>query len=346
MTFVPNATPVSSADAAFQIKQAALLTAAGSTNWSILSSSDGSRFAAQGDVITSAASLATPGAWWVQKSRGFKDIDTVYYTQLCWQVDGAGGVRLKISPRAGFVGGLPNLVRTPSATDEQYLLGGGTDAAPTYTAFIPVPGQRMQGFWDDSDESMLFLWYPVGGGPASVLVFIDRPQPNPIGSGGNLLDKERITFYAATGSNCALCAGLASEATGPRSFFRYGEDQALWGRCPPAMEYVFDASGVLQKELPGGVATEILYGGAAAEEMPFRYRRRAAVSGVSLPGEVGDITTVGSKGTSARFRFGGQTQALPVLLDSVDSRTGAVAVGGTLAIGDILVPWNGTALLL
>jgi len=341
MTFVPNATPVSPAEAAYFIKRAAV-----NANWTILSSSDGARFAAQGDVITSAAALSTAGAWWVQQARGYQDIDSTYYTQLCWQVDGAGGVRLKVSPRSGFTSGTPNLTRTPSAADEQYILGGGTDASPTYTAFIPAPGQRMQGFWDDSDESMLFFWYPVGGGPATSLIFIDRSYPNPKGAGGNLLDKVRLEFYAQTGSGCALCTSIASEATGPFSFFQYGTAQALWGRCPPAMEFVYDGSGVARKELPGGVATELLYGETTTEEMPFRYRRRAAVSGVTLPGEIGNVTTVGSKGSSIRYRFGGQTKARPELMDSVNPVTGQVTSGGTLAIGDILLPWNGTALLL
>lgn len=346
MSFVTNATPVSPAEAAFLIKNAAVTTVSGNANWTIQSSSNTVQFAAQGDVISSAASLATSGAWWVQQAKGFTDIDSTYYTQLCFQVDGAGGLRVKISPRSGFTGGVPGLTRTPSAADEQYLLGGGTDASPTYASFIPSPGQRMQGYWSDSDESMFFLWYPVGGGPASALMFIDRPQPNPKGAGGNLLDKERICFYALTGANCALCAGVASESTGPRSFYKYGEATALWGRCAPAMEFVYDTAGTARKELPGGVASEVLYGEATTEEMPFRYRRRAAVSGVTLPGEVGDVTTVGSKGTSVQFRFGGQTKTQAELLDSVDPSTGNTTTNGTLAIGDVLFPWNGTTLVL
>jgi len=204
----------------------------------------------------------------------------------------------------------------------------------------------MQGWCSDSNESQFMLWYPVGGGAASSLLFIDRPQPNPKGSGGNLLDKERLIFYAQTGSNCALCASVASEATGPMSFFRYGEAQALWGRCAPIMEFVYDTAGTARKELPGGIASELIYGMSTVEEAPLRYRRRAAVSGVTLPSEVGDVTTVGSKGTSVYFRFGGQTKTQPELLDSVDSNTGGSVVGGTLAIGDLLLPWNGTALLI
>lgn len=346
MSWIVNATPVSPAEAGFFIKNASLLTTSGNANWTIPSSSDGSRYAAQGDVITSAASLATPGAWWVQRSRGFKDIDSTFYTELCFQHDGSGGLRLKISPRSGFSGGVPYLTRTPSAVDEQYLLGGGTDSSPTYTSFLPSPGQRMQGYLSENDESMFLLWYPVGGGPASALLLIDRPQPNPKGAGSNLLDKERITFYAQTGSNCARATALASESTGPRSFYRYGETQALWGRCPPAMEFVFDTSAVAQKVLPGGVATDSLYGEPTLEEMPFRYRRRAAVSGVTLPGEIGDVTTVGTKGTSILYRFGGQTKTQAELLDAVDPNTGNSVADGTLAIGDILLPWCGPALLL
>ena len=44
--------------------------------------------------------------------------------------------RIKYSASAGFVGGSPSNVQTPSATDEQILLSGGTDAAPTYTGLL------------------------------------------------------------------------------------------------------------------------------------------------------------------------------------------------------------------
>jgi hypothetical protein len=39
------------------------------------------------------------------------------------------------SAAARFTGGTPGAVRVPTATDQQVIAGGGTDAAPTYTTF-------------------------------------------------------------------------------------------------------------------------------------------------------------------------------------------------------------------
>lgn len=343
MGYLTNQTPVSAAEANFLVKNN-LCNGTNGTNWTVPTSSNGVVYAAQGDVIDAAADLANASAWFVIQGRDFEDNGVVYHTQLCVQTNGTTGLRVKVSLRNGFTGGSPSVAQTPSAVDEFYLLGGGTDASPTYTTFWPSSGHRLQGYSDETDERQWFLSYPVGGGPAAALWFIDRPSPNPIGSGGNLLDKERIVFYAATGANCALCDGLSKDTTAPRSVFLYGDAAQLLGRCAPGMAYVFDSSGTPARYLPGGAATSGIYSEPTVPELPLSYARRAALAGTLLSGEVGDSNTCDEKGTSTMLRYGGQRKSSPVLLDSVNPSTGAVETGGALALGDLLFPWDGTAL--
>jgi hypothetical protein len=56
--------------------------------------------------------------------------------EIVVQHNAAAALRLKYSRVAKFIGGAPSATVTPSATDERYIQGGATDAAPTYcTAF-------------------------------------------------------------------------------------------------------------------------------------------------------------------------------------------------------------------
>lgn len=345
MSYLVNETPVSAAEANY-LQKVAPNRGTNGTNWTIVTSSNGVVYAQLGDVIDAAADLANANAWYVARGRGFVDTDITYYTELCVQTNGSTGLRVKVSLRSGFTGGSPSVLQTPSAVDEWYLLGGGTDAAPTYTAFWPAAGHRMQGYVDESDERQWFLAYPVGGGAAAAFWFIDRPSPNPMGAGGNLLDKERIVFYAATGANCMLCDGLSKDTTAPRSMFLYGDAAQLLGRCSPGMAYVLDSADVPVKYLPGGATTSSIYSEPVVPELPFTYARRAALAGTLLAGEVGDSNTCDEKGTSTMIRYGGQRKASPVLLDSVNPETSAVESAGTLALGDVLLNWDGTALVI
>jgi hypothetical protein len=53
--------------------------------------------------------------------------------------------RVKYSPVNGFSLGTPGVTQTPSASDEKIILGGGTDAAPTFaTLFAGADGSYRQ----------------------------------------------------------------------------------------------------------------------------------------------------------------------------------------------------------
>lgn len=349
MAFLQNLTPVSANDALYNLVQTLLLNVLGGVARYIRTSSTGVVYSQAGDVWTPGgeAVLANAGAWAVVRGRPFTDGQTTYYREILFQVDGAGNVRILYSPRATFVQGTPGAVRVPTASDQQILLGGGTDAAPTYAALFAAGGQRMQGFASEYDDTFWFLQYPVGGGPASALVYLDLPDKIATDSGLNYLDKDPAMLYVLTGANAALAAGIASESTGPRSVFAYGTSQQLWGRCPALVVAALDTTAALRMVYPGGGSSSLLYPAPTSyPDAALRYVRRAAVSGTALPGESGNENTTDDKGFSKMVRWnGGPVVTSPVLFDRADP-SGQVCVGGALAIGHILLPWSGAALVV
>lgn len=114
---------------------AAKLTA----GWSIQSygTGTGGTYSATGAGWT-AASLTTLDRAWVRMRDPGGIVEDV-----C-QFNNAGGntnnTRNKYSPFAKFIGGSPNANTVPSATDEVFWTGGGTDASPTYEAITNVSG--------------------------------------------------------------------------------------------------------------------------------------------------------------------------------------------------------------
>ena len=112
--------PTDNRDSVFQIKET--LVAAG---WTVEESGDGTSYNASADIITTAADLRNNNAWFrISNPDGH---------ELTIQHVASGAHRVKYSP-SPFDGGSPDATTTPEATptsDEQILMGGGTDAAPT-----------------------------------------------------------------------------------------------------------------------------------------------------------------------------------------------------------------------
>lgn len=102
--------------------------------WVIPLSSDGYANYGTGDQLTSDGygphGLSNANAWCVLT----KTINNQQY-QFCIQTDGYMGLRLKYS-KLGFNSGVDNLTVSPSAQDQQVLVGGGSDIIPTYQQII------------------------------------------------------------------------------------------------------------------------------------------------------------------------------------------------------------------
>src|SRR5208282_3124314 len=98
--------------------------------WKVVLSSDGYANYGTGNVLTSdnvgPNGFGNNNAWCVLS----QTINNQQY-EFCIQTDGYMGLRLKYS-KLGFNSGMDNLGASPGATDQQVLVGGGTDIAPTY----------------------------------------------------------------------------------------------------------------------------------------------------------------------------------------------------------------------
>jgi hypothetical protein len=128
-----NLNPAASGNSAYYLKET--LKQAG---WVVKSSSDATTYNSTGDQITQpstgAGGIANNNSWWrIQSPAGASSKEfTFQYNTGQW--------RVKFSHSAGFSGGSPSASQTPSATDEQLLLGAGTDAAPTFATFFSTNG--------------------------------------------------------------------------------------------------------------------------------------------------------------------------------------------------------------
>lgn len=111
---------------AFYDWKAALKT----VGWSVLGSGDGfANYSAVGDVITNRVATGVPAANDLN-DLGWVRIGNPAGVEICCQMivgaNGAGTVgswRAKISPSAGFVGGVPDFETMPTATDEYVFCG-------------------------------------------------------------------------------------------------------------------------------------------------------------------------------------------------------------------------------
>jgi len=102
--------------------------------WEVVLSSDGYANYGTGNILTSDGygphGFGNINAWCVIS----KTVNNQQY-QFCLQTDGYMGVRLKYS-KLGFGSGMDNLGASPTASDQQILLGAGTDMAPIYQQII------------------------------------------------------------------------------------------------------------------------------------------------------------------------------------------------------------------
>ena len=143
-TFSCNNSPATGPDAMWDM----IANLVAGTNWAVQSDSDGTTYASGGGQVTGGGTgtngLGNTGAWIrISNATGIVVNSITTFREITIQCESGGASphwRIKYSRGAGFVGGTPGATHTPSATDEQILAGGGTDAAPTYTQCLPADG--------------------------------------------------------------------------------------------------------------------------------------------------------------------------------------------------------------
>lgn len=116
--------------------------------WTVLASSDGLTYFPASDGITLNQSGTGPGSvgnprCWIrirQPSGGVAPYAGV--REFTFQTtDTFGSFRVKYSS-LGFTGGSPSILDTPSAADEQIIMGSGTDASPNGVTFTSFGGNH------------------------------------------------------------------------------------------------------------------------------------------------------------------------------------------------------------
>jgi hypothetical protein len=126
----------------------------------------------------------------------------------------------------------------------------------------------------------------------------------------------------------------------------YGTAQALWCRLAAEMRAVYDSTATLQVTVPGALTfppTPLLPTPTYAQES-LLYGRRTALTGQTMPGDVGNLNTVGIKGWGSDLRWSGQTFAIADLVNVAYLASGGVGVGCLLGDGSLMYPWpTGTA---
>jgi hypothetical protein len=105
-----------------------------SAGWTSVADSDGLTYSAAGTQITHSST----GAGGFQNARAWMRLrdpsgrrEIVLQNIVIGALNGTGSWRMKVSEFSRFTGGSPAATVTPAASDEQVLVGGGSDASPT-----------------------------------------------------------------------------------------------------------------------------------------------------------------------------------------------------------------------
>lgn len=335
---------VDASTALWSLKSGMISTTSAVMNWRVVRSGTGNAgiYAQMGDVISSASVLLNARAWWVAEGHGVLDGGAIYRRQLCFQVDGTGGLRIKVSARAGFTGTNATASITPSAADERILHGGGSDASPTFAPLFPTTAAWLQGEFSETNDFFYLVAYPVGGGTATALLVCGVIEPL-YDSTGHLYDKDPAWYYARTGSTCALATSLASEQNGPMGLLAYGSQSGeAWTRLPADIRCCYDSSGTLQIAIPGGLPQSPAFPTSPVyAQETLRLGRRQALAGTSTgANEGGNLNTCGDKGEDVYIRYSGRVFSVPTILDAVEARGGLTSYASLLGIGNIVLPWS------
>ena len=249
----------------------------GSAGWKKLRDSDGTTYSSSGAQVTGsgtgARGLRNASAWVNLQSPDGKFNVTIQRStssNLTW--------RVKVSPN-DFTGGSPSATQTPSATNESIVLGGGTDASPTFAQWI---GESDAGGYRGS-------FVAETTSPFRVLAFAFDPA-----SGVNIHTKfalDVVQAFLAAGDTfpwVVHCAGGASGAdmmdatvlldptTAQGAPFSWlgNPGTGTFGRVP-ALEQVGDSAGAVAPD--GGSMNPIT---STWDLKPLVYERR---SGASAP---------------------------------------------------------------
>lgn len=206
---------ISNAEAVYRFKE--LLKQGG---WTINSSGTGTSgtYNASGDNLLSAANIGTR-SWYVASHPNLDG----YQRYICFQANSASATQFRIKMGwAPFSGGSPSANTVPSSTDEQVLIGTGTDASPTFaTLFVTNPNSFYMSVGDVTEKYSFYLCSIYGSSGA-----LSTPITQSIFTMQRLVDASPFDIdpYIYDCNPTPLTAGWSSGSTTPtlRAWYRKG----------------------------------------------------------------------------------------------------------------------------
>lgn len=326
-TYTVNLVPSIGTHIVFNLKAA--LVAGG---WTVISSSDGTTYNASGDQIThngtGAGGMGNARSWFVIRQPGANQ------REFCIQRSSDSSTtnynfRLKYSggPSTGFVAGTPSATQTPSATDENILLGAGSDASPTFGNWFSfaeatlVQANIMVGD-AASNYNFLMFCHPAQGRTVSFYNFsrmgllgLDTVTSFSVGD----VDPAVVHFDNST-SQPQLGVRMADTSTlCTLSWYKKGLGGAGFVKTPMILY-----SSSTTPLIPNGTGPNIVTGKDIF--MPALYGRNTSLAAPN-----------GFKGISTLFELCSNYRAYGTMLTHTTTND-------RLVLGYVAVPWNGTAL--
>lgn len=286
--------------------------------WSVTRSGDGiGAVSAVGDVITQGGSGANgmfnSRAWFVIAQPGGAGARK-WCVQKTTVANGANW-RIKVSQSEAYSAGAPTTSvtpTTPTASEDKIMLGGGTDASPTFAALWATDGSyKAQAAIETAGEGFWIATYPNGGGAASGGWYMERLITGTF----NALDVDPY-IYCTIGTTAPwLSTGIAQESAGlrPQAWLARGLAGEGFVICP-ATYPANTASSIL----PGNLGSNAFDG--KDNSMPVIYMRRGSLT-----------APVGWKGQSSMLRWKGNNRNTADTLNSLSR----------IVIGDVSMEWDG-----
>lgn len=301
-----------------------------SAGWVVTRSGDGlALYSSSGDIITTGAAgaggLGQVNAWFeIQDAAARVAFTFQRITSTTW--------RVKYTETGAFAGGTPGISRTGTATDEQVLYGGGTDASPTGTQMLHTDNTYRFHVVANSTAQTGSSTYPFwfggsisGTGVAASLFCLDGIFN---GSYHSLDQAPRVivTWYVSTGPVIAGYQQNSDAALYTRGWVLYGLGGATFKRFSVALYGVLSPGGSAQATSVGPLAASesLNQSPYAAEDQPLpALVLRSSVQG-TLPGPKGfcadvKVSTIITRGypttilnsTNAYLYYGGLLLSWP-----------------------------------
>lgn len=307
MRFSRDKKPATIAGLPWELKE--LLVDAG---WTVTQSSDGTTYNATGDQLAAETDLDNDLAWFVVQSPAGRE--------FCWQTSDPASTpeewRLKYSPAEGFGSGAPDATTTPTGTDEVIMVGGGTDAAPTFDVLFNASAGSInfQAAAQDGGEYGWWMLCYLDATAADTLVFCDPMVPG--------------SYPTEDGDPVVVCARSSATATQFGSLQTVGTTLAPLGLLDTTYQNLFglnyEHSGA--RTLPAG-------NGITAVANPFNARQETAPVIWQRPSLV---SPNGWKGVSQLLRWNGGS-------NSSGSRVTIRSDYDHVVFGHLVLDWDGGA---